>query len=148
MRLGVVVFISCAALVTLACGPIVMVPGGELSGEVVPAPASWDFTDEVDTVQLETRPSDPYSVNIWALAIADSIYVVAGGGDETTWARHIEADPRVRLRVNDKLYELTAVAANSDADRALFLTAAKKKYDFDSEGENTEKAVLYRLNPR
>ena len=49
--------------VVVACGPIVMIPGGELSGTPAPVPESWDFTNEVDTIQLETRPEDPYSVN-------------------------------------------------------------------------------------
>ena len=38
-------------------------------------PDGWTFTNEVDTVQLETRPGDPYSVNIWCVAIEGALYV-------------------------------------------------------------------------
>ena len=55
-------------LVLVGCGPIVMVPGGELSGTTTPVPADWAFSDAVETVQLETRPDDPYSVNVWGVS--------------------------------------------------------------------------------
>lgn len=132
----------------LGCDPIVMIPGGELSGNVTPTPDNWAFTDEVDTFQLETRPADPYSVNVWALAVGDGIYVVAGSGPESTWARHIAEDDRVRLRVGDAIYELRATADDSVATREAFLVGAKKKYDFEPEDADTSKAVLYRLDAR
>ena len=83
----------------VGCGPIVMIPGGELSGNVEPTPANWAFTDAVDTVQLESRPSDPYSVNVWAVAVGDDLYIAAGSGTETAWAQNIAEDDRVRLRI-------------------------------------------------
>ncbi len=43
-----------------------------------PVPGSWGFTDEVDTVQLEKRPAEPYSVNIWLPATDAFLYVHAG----------------------------------------------------------------------
>ena len=132
----------------VGCGPIVMIPGGALSGDVTSLPDNWAFTDEVETVQLETRPSDPYSVNIWVVAVADKLYVVAGSGMETTWAQHIESDDRVRLRVGDAIYELRATQDNDEASRDAFLAGAKQKYDFDPEGEDTDNAIVYRLGPR
>lgn len=135
-------------LLALGCDPIVMIPGGALSGETAAPPADWAFTDTVDTVQLETRPSDPYSVNVWAVAADGALFVAAGSGLETTWAGHIQADDRVRLRVESTLYDLRAEADSSDGAREAFLEAAKKKYDFDPDGEDTEKAILFRLLPR
>ena len=138
----------CSCLLFIGCGPIVTVPGGKLSGATQPMPSSWAFTDEIEIVQLETRPSDPYSVNIWTVATEDVLYIVAGSGPETAWARNIEADPRVRLRVDDSIYELKAVRSNDDASRDVFLVEAKKKYDFDPEQEDLSKAVVYRLESR
>ncbi|MCI0636959.1 MAG: hypothetical protein L0206_24050, partial [Actinobacteria bacterium] len=41
------------ALVLLTgCGPLQMIPGGELSGTVRPAPPDWSFSDGVETEQL------------------------------------------------------------------------------------------------
>ena len=140
--------LSLLALMLGGCGPLVMIPGGELSGELVAGPADWAFTDAVDTVQLETRPADPYSVNVWMVAANGVPYIAAGGGAESAWPTHIAADPRVRLRVGDKLYELNAVRTDSEADRAAFMEAARKKYDFDPEEQDTDGAVLFRLEPR
>ena len=54
-----------AALVLAGCGPTVVFPGGELRGTVSSGTVSdWSFSDDTSTVQLETRPSSPYSINI------------------------------------------------------------------------------------
>lgn len=132
----------------VGCGPIVMIPGGKLSGEVTPAPDNWAFTDSIDTVQLETRPSDPYSVNVWAIAVDDDIFVIAGSGLETTWASYLTKDDRVRLRVADSIYELRATPDNGEATREAVLLAVQKKYDFDAEGEDTGQAIVFRLDER
>lgn len=145
MRLIVPLFLLFALV---GCDPIVMIPGGQLSGEVTATPDNWAFTNATDTFQLETRPSDPYSVNVWAIALDDWIYVVAGSGMETTWAQHIANDDRVRLRVGEAIYELRASEDDSQETRDAFLAAAKTKYDFDSEGEDVEEAMLFRLGPR
>ncbi len=132
----------------LGCDPIVMIPGGRLSGDATAAPSDWGFTDATETFQLETRPADPYSVNIWALTIDDSLYIVAGTGPETTWAQHIENDDRVRLRVEEAIYELRAVRDDSPESRDAFLVAAKAKYDFEPDGDEADQAILFRLEPR
>ena len=83
-----------AALALLAsCSePVMLLPGGHLSGTVTAVPESWPEVPE--TVQLETRPADPYSVNIWALAIGRHLYV-ATSAEGTEWSAFIQADPRV-----------------------------------------------------
>jgi hypothetical protein len=131
----------------LACDPLVMIPGGRLSGDVTPVPASWAFTDAVETVQLETRPEDPYSVNIWGVAAGDDFFV-ASGSSENTWARAIAADDRVRLRVDGSIFELRAVRDDTTEGRDRFLAAAKAKYDFEPEGDQAADAVLFRLVAR
>jgi hypothetical protein len=137
-----------ATLFLTGCGPLVMFPGGELSGEVKPPPDDWSFTDDVDNVQLETRPEDPYSVNVWAVAAKDAIYIASGRGADAGWARHIAEDPRVRLRVGEAIYELKAEQTMDEAELDAFLAAAQKKYDFEPEPEQREEAVLFRLTPR
>jgi hypothetical protein len=125
-----------------------MIPGGSLSGDVQPVPADWSFTDEVETVQLETRPDDPYSVNVWGVGVGDTFYIASGRGIDAAWAEHIEANPNVRLRVGDAIYELAAARTTDPAELDAFLAAAKQKYDFEPEPEQRETAVLYRLTPR
>jgi len=133
----------------LACGPLGPIPGGRLSGTLAPsAPSDWSSTDSVKEVQLETRPSDPYSVNIWGVGIGRSFYVASGRGEESTWARNILEDPNVRLRVGETLYELRAVRVDDDQSREIFLEALARKYDWEPDGEEAETAWLFRLDPR
>jgi hypothetical protein len=130
-------------------GPLVMIPGGELSGTIEPTPSDWSFSDEFENVQLETRPDDPYSVNLWGVGDGATFYIASGRGLESTWAKHIEADPDVRLRIGDDIYELRAARTDDPQDRTRFLAAGKKKYEgFEPTEEQTAAAVLYRLESR
>jgi deazaflavin-dependent oxidoreductase (nitroreductase family) len=137
------------ALATLACGPMGPIAGGKLDGELVTAPVSdWSFSDASDTVALETKPDDPYSVNVWAVADGPRLYVASGGGAGTAWAENLHADPRVRVRIDGKLYELSAVEVTDDAEKQASLALYKKKYDYEPEPEDAGKAILFRLDPR
>lgn len=90
----------------LACnGPLPFFSGGVLAGEVAPTPADWSSFDEFAVVQLETRPSDPYSVNITA-TVLDGILYVNAGDTETQWVEHMNSNPLVRLRNLGVIYEL------------------------------------------
>jgi len=136
------------ATALLACsGPFVLVPGGELEGPTRPAPESWAFTDAVDTVQLETRPDDPYSVNIWLTAADEHLYVHAGA-NRSRWAEHIEADPRVRIRVSESIYELVATRVREQSELDRFAEAYDEKYGLRPRNENVDEVYLFRLEPR
>lgn len=138
-----------ALLLALGCGPLVMIPGGALSGAVKPVPGDWSFTDSVETVQLETRPEDPYSVNVWGVAAGGGFYIASGRGESAAWAKHIAADPRVRLRVGEDIYELRAVHTTDEAEINAALEAIQKKYeDFEPDEEQRQQAILFRLEPR
>jgi hypothetical protein len=127
--------------------PFVLIPGGELEGTPAAVPDSWSFTDEIDTVQLETQPSDPYSVNIWVTNAGNLLYVHAGA-NRSTWVEHIEADPNVRMKVNESIYALAAsrVTAQDEFDR--FSDAYEKKYGRRPRNENAGEAYLFRLAAR
>ena len=131
----------------VACGPLVILPGGRLSGEVEPAPDDWSFSDSVETIQLETRPADPYSVNVWGVGVG-SVFYVAAGDSESRWAGYINEDPEVRLRIGAKVFEMRAIETRNADDRAAFLAAVKAKYDWEPEADQAEQALLYRLEPR
>jgi hypothetical protein len=131
-----------------SCGrPLVLLPGGALEGTVAAAPASWAFTDAVSTVQLETRPPDPYSVNIWVIALGDHLYVHAGA-NRSRWVENIEGDPHVRLRVGDSIYELAASRVDEQAEFDRFSDAYERKYGRRPRNGNVRDAYLYRLAPR
>jgi hypothetical protein len=136
------------ALSLLACGgPFVLLPGGELEGESVPAPESWAFTDAVDTVQLETNPGEPYSVNIWVVALDGKLYVHAGA-NRATWVENLELDPHARLRVDDSIYSLEASRVTSQEEFDRFSDAYEQKYGRRPRNENVDEAYLFALVPR
>ena len=139
-------FASLAALLLLGCEPFILIPGGALSGTERPLPDSWAFTNEVDTVQLETRPDDPYSVNIWCIEAGGSLYV--GGSRGSAWTQYAVADSNVRLRVGQDVYALRATEATSDEEAAAFLAAIAAKYDSRIEPEQRAESILFRLGPR
>ncbi len=117
-----------ALLVTsaLACGgPRLIFPGGELSGEVVSEPVhDWSFLTEL-FIDLETRPDDPYSVQLNYFVRDGRLYIDPAEGRR--WLEHIRADPRVRARFSAKIYPLRAVLVGRpgelegfDSDRFVY----------------------------
>jgi hypothetical protein len=130
------------------CGrPFVLLPGGALEGPTVAAPESWAFSDAVSTVQLETRPADPYSVNIWVTAVGESLYVHAGA-NRSAWVEHLEQDPRVRLRVEGSIYELAASRVDAQEEFDRFSDAYERKYGRRPRNGNVAEAYLFRLRAR
>lgn len=102
-------------------------PGLWLSGEVVREPVTdWDWVQDVahpelgNTIMLETRTwyGIPHSVTILPTPRGDRLYIGGSARDErldrefphykTYWA-NMERDPRVRLKIDGKVYEMTAV---------------------------------------
>ncbi len=144
MRLAIVML---ALLGLPACSPFVMIPGGELSGEVQSVPSDWSFSDAVKTVQLETRPADAYSVNIYGVAVGREFYVAASKPDNQ-WVRNIADDDNVRLRIGKAIYELRAVRDDSPEGRERFLAAMKRKYDYEPEEGEPYESLLFRLVAR
>ena len=131
-------------LVGLAgCGdPLVTIPGGELDGTERAAPARW--TDVPDTIQIETRPSDPYSINIWGVGLEDRLYVVTGT-EGANWTPFIETDPSVRVRVHEDLYRLRASVVEDADERARVAAAYDEKYEVDRDDGWVATGMIFRL---
>ena len=96
------------ALATGGCGgPFLVFPGGELAGELVTEPVTdWSFADDL-FVDVETRPGDPYSVELNYVVKDGQLYLDPAEG--RTWFAYLRADPRLRVRFGDKIYPVTAV---------------------------------------
>ena len=134
-------------LLVVSCGPFLLLPGGKLGGVAAPAPDDWSLTDDVDTVQLETRPEDPYSVNIWAVGMGPLLYVHAGA-NRSSWVEHIEASSDVRVRVEGRLYDLRASRVEDQDEFTRFSDAYEQKYGLRPGNENVAEAYLFRLEAR
>lgn len=147
---------AAGAALALACGPIGPIPGGALRGDpVAETVQDWSFLDAEHTVQLETRPDDPYSVNVWIGQQQGRPYVptsLIAGVDEPSerqWVKNALADPRVRLLVQGRLYDLKAVRVDDAAERESVRAALLAKYEVEaSEDGHEDQAWIFRLEPR
>ncbi len=142
------VAINCMLLLS-ACsgGPLVTIPGAALSGSVVAAPDDWAALAAQDTIQVEFRPADPYSINIWGAGIGRDLYI-ATGADGTRWTVFIDADPRVRVRIGESLFELQAVRVSDTAEHARVVSAYEKKYELDVGDNWVTDGQVYRMDRR
>ena len=124
-----------------------LLPGGRLAGELRPAPGDWGLAGSHGTAQLETRPEDPYSVNVAFTVLGGSLYVNAGD-TETRWVRNIAEDPRVRLRIEDALYELRAERVTDAAELDAFGAAWTDQSFFRRDPRKLDEVWVYRLAAR
>lgn len=132
------------AVLLASCGgePMVMIPGGKLAGEVSEPAATWNVPE---VIQVETRPSDPYSINIWGVGIGPDLYI-ATSGDGTTWSGYVNEDPSVRVRVGETLHALTAVTVTDPEERARVSAAFVTKYEVDADDNWVEKGLILRFD--
>ncbi len=128
--LRVVVGVAIATVVAGCGGPFLVFPGGELRGEVVEKPVEdWSFVDD-SFIDLEVRPSDPYSVELNYTVKDGKLYIDAA--ENRRWHDYIREDPRVRARFGGKVYPLKAVLVGRPGEL--------KGFDPDR--------YVYRLDPR
>ena len=136
----------CLSLLIAGCLPLGPLPGGRLSGTPTPPPPDWASVPDYRTVQLETRPSDPYSINVWGFGSGPYFYIACR--PTSGWLPYIQADPNVRLRIHDAVYELRAQRTESPADFDRYVDAMKARYDWAPSDEDRATAWLLRLEPR
>jgi hypothetical protein len=143
------IFLVFSALMWLTgCSePFIVFAGGELSGHVETAPDDWSALGSEETFQLEVRPDDPYSVNIWAVGIDRDAYI-GTGPDGTNWSEYLQQDPRVRLRVGETLYPLLARPVTEREERRRVAGAYAEKYGLDSDENWVKDALVFRLDRR
>ena len=145
-----------ATLLTLLVGgcsfiePLGPFAGGRLRGEVVSQPVEdWSFTDDVETIKVETRPADPYSVTTWVVSRGGKLYVPSGDPETRSWVANVEADPRVRLKISGMIYERRAVRVTDPDELAAALDRLVEKYKLDPPtDDDTASFWIIRLEPR
>jgi hypothetical protein len=137
---------SLLLLALLGCEPMGPLSGHGLSGTATPPPDDWSSVGAIETVQLQTRPADPYSVNIWGVAIGPDYYVASGRGENSSWVHHIAADPAVTLRIGEALYSLRAVRVTDPAELARVKAAYAAKYDMQAQDSDPDQAWVFRLD--
>ncbi len=134
-------------LVIAACDPLWVMSGGALSGEPTAPPADWTEVAREKTVQVETRPADPYSINIWGVGVGADFYIAAAS-ETNRWVVYLAEDPNVRLRIGKALYDLRAVRVTDAAELARVQRAYETKYDVGDENNRPQETFVYRLDRR
>lgn len=140
---------TAALLAALGCnGPFGLLPGGRLEGDTRPAPTRWDLESDTGTMQLETRPEDPYSVNVNYTLVDGTLYVNAGD-TKTQWVQNISANPEVRIRIRGTLYPSRAERVHDRGEVERFAIAWTGLNGFWArDPRKLDEAWIYRIVPR
>lgn len=111
-------------------------PGLWLAGEVVSeAVTNWDWVNQYsdafaeDATELETRTwyGIPHSVTVLLVPRGDKLYLQSSAQTfrlnkefpyGKAWWKNVERDPRVRLKIGGKIYEMTVVLVQDRAEVA------------------------------
>jgi hypothetical protein len=112
-------------------------PGLWLPGEVVTSPvADWSFTDKIPHIMVETRTPFflPYSVTTNNFSHNGQLYMTATYSKGMVfpkgkfWTSNVARDPRVRLKIDGKVYEMTMVLIADRAEAEAVLESKWQKY--------------------
>lgn len=132
----------------LGCnGPVGFFAGGMLDGQTTPVPPAWALAESRGVAQLETNPAAPYSVNVAYTVLEKRLYVNAGD-TETQWVNNIAANPSVRLRIDDAIYDLDAERVTDEGEIRVFGDAWASQSSFYRNPADLDEAWVYRLVPR
>ncbi|HEY7391950.1 MAG TPA: hypothetical protein VH640_25765 [Bryobacteraceae bacterium] len=128
---------------SLAC----RMPGLWIKGEPVTTPiADWSFTDTIPEIKIQTQTPYlvPHSVTIWCATYKGNLYVTSYRGRQ--WVEDIIRDPRVRLKIADRVFDRTLSVVDDPAEKAAVLQAKGKKYP-QWKVPAVSTATVFRLNP-
>lgn len=108
------------------------VPGLRLAGDVVETlPSDWSFTNEYGEIAVEvvTPYLLPHSVRIWCAEMNGALYVRTRRPEQRRWPGWVERDPRVRLRIGERIYEVRLTRLGEPHHIARVQRAYALKYD-------------------
>jgi hypothetical protein len=121
--------------------------GTALNGPDTDPPATWQFEEAYGFAKLETRPEDPYSVNLAYVQINGHLYVYAGN-TQTNWVDHIAENPLARIRVEETNYPVRAVRVHDKDELARFAEQWSSRSVFQRDPLQFDEVWLFRLETR
>lgn len=86
-------------------------------------------------------------MNIVYTVLDGRLYVNAGD-TESTWVKHMQADPNVRLRVDGVVYDLRAERVTDRNEIVAFGKAWTSQSAFRRDPASFDQVFVYRLVPR
>jgi hypothetical protein len=123
------------------------VPGLWIKGDPVTTPVTdWSYTDKIPEIKIQTQTPFllPHSVTIWCAVYNGNLYVTSYRG--RMWAEDIIRDPRVRLKIADRVFDRTLTVVDDPAEKAGVLEAKGKKYP-QWKVPSVSAATFFRVNP-
>lgn len=142
LLVGVVLFLVYARFHD---GPLEIIAGGPFrSGQPGPAPQSWDFLRDRDTIEFQTL-SPARSRTVWLGVHEGRLFIVSGymntgiGGLWKHWPYYLEEDDRILLRIDGNLYEQRLERITSGPEIVPVLTEFNRKY---GSGEVTDASTV------
>ena len=128
-------------------------PGLWQRGEVVTTPVTdWSFVSKFPTavLQTQTRYFIPHSVRLSPRVHNNQLYITSGQTrfdkpfpTDKGWTANVARDPRVRLKVGDKIYELTLVLVADRAEVAAALGPNREVIKKGPKGEPRLEAYVH-----
>ena len=95
-------------------------PGTRLAGELAEVQdTDWSFLTGRNRIFVETRTwyLVPHSVTTTSWVVDKTFYVPCGNCATKRWPKNVQANPRVRLKVNGEIYERVAVRIEDSEER-------------------------------
>jgi hypothetical protein len=142
-----------------ADGPLAIVAGGPFqSGELVSGPEpDWSFVSDVGEVEFQLL-EPARSRTTWILNHAGKAYIPCGymttwwGRIWKQWPLEAEKDPRILLRIDDRLYERKLVRIQEGPMIAPLLAQLGEKYlggsEVPAEAVSSGYLWIFELAPR
>jgi len=110
------------------------------SGELTPAPDSWEFLQEREEIEIQTlKPTT--SRTVWVPVVDGQLFIVSGYMNSTIgrlwkqWPAYMEEDKRILIRDEGKIYEQCLYRVFDDAEKAVPVLAELTRKYFGGTGE-------------
>jgi len=128
------------AIMRIHDGPVEFFPwftisigGPFISGEPVSSPVNWDFIEDVGEIEIQTL-TPATSRTVWAPVVDGDLYIVSGymssplGRLWKQWPTYMEADNRVLIRIDGKIYEQRLNRISEGPITAAVMSEVARKY--------------------
>ena len=147
------IVIVCAVWFPFRGDPIGPLAGQRLSGDEAPWPADWGFTEDIELAAVEVRSEDPHSVTTICFVHDGALHVPASKAAEKQWPQLATDDPRVRIKLVDRIFLGRATRVTDDAElREMIASVASKYASLMPEGGASEEQLagvwVFRIDPR
>jgi deazaflavin-dependent oxidoreductase (nitroreductase family) len=91
-----------------------------------------------DYCYLTTRgrvTGNEHEIEIWYVRESNVLYLLAGAGEESDWVRNLQAEPAVRVRIDDVTYDARGRVVNDPDEDRHARSVVFDKYQPRNDGE-------------